>query len=514
MGARIRVLAIGLLAVWARPAPECLAAAHQPWARRPGVILYHLKPGSSPEERTALGRVFGSYRLAAAPSQAAKSYQALAFPQSVGDEETMAETLKASGAVDFAEPDYLMPAAAAIPDDPQYPSQWFHQTIHSPAAWAYTTGSASILVAVCDTGVDSTHPDLLANVQLPGFNVVSRNTDTSALTPHGTEVAGVLGAVGNNAIGVTGVNWGVKILPVRITNNLDESAWCSSMASGIEWAADHGAKIINLSYETMGCPGTIETASAYAKTLGALVFVAAGNGAQDLSAIYPAQRSFILVGATDSADQQVIFSNYGAPVSLGAPGRSIVTTRPGGGYGTVNGTSFSAPLAAGVAALILALNPAWTPDTVRDILFATAHPIALNLLGYGRIDAGAALAAAQGCRSGNCPSPVPLGNPPPLFQPPATVTASNAPAVRAYPNPWRSDKHTAPMVLDHLAAGSDIRIFTISGQLVRRLAADALGAASWDLSNSSGERVASGIYLFLAKDAMSHDARGKLAVIR
>ena len=118
--------------------------------------------------------------------------------------------------------------------------------VNSPGAWGYTTGNSSILVAVCDTGIDATHPDLLPNLHLPGFNVVDGNTDTAPVAPHGTEVAGILGAVGNNNVGVTGMNWGVQILPVRITDNSDTTAWCSSMASGIEWAADQGAKVINL----------------------------------------------------------------------------------------------------------------------------------------------------------------------------------------------------------------------------------------------------------------------------
>ena len=116
--------------------------------------------------------------------------------------------------MNFAEPDYLLPVANALPDDPQYTSQWFHKTINSPAAWEYTTGNASVLVAVCDSGVDASHPDLAANLSLPGFNVVNQSSDKTPIVAHGTAVAGVRGAVGNNDVGVTGVNWNVRILPI------------------------------------------------------------------------------------------------------------------------------------------------------------------------------------------------------------------------------------------------------------------------------------------------------------
>ncbi len=214
------------------------------------------------------------------------------------------------------------------------------------------------------------------------------------------------------------------------------------MATGIEWAADHGAKVINLSYETSGCPGTIEAASKYARGLGALVFVAAGNSAMDLSGQYAIPQSFVLVGATDISDQKAIFSNYGAPLLLGAPGANILTTQPGG-YGNASGTSFSAPVAAGVAALIYSLNPSWTPAIVENLMLATAKSLGTTQMGYGRVDAGAALAAAQNCLTGNCLVPAPLGSNPITQTSNTNVAAVNLSDVRAYPNPWRSDKHSS-----------------------------------------------------------------------
>jgi len=516
MAGRIRLIGwLALLLLCVSVVSRGFSATRKPWKRRPGVILYRFKENASDGQRAAFGRIFSqSHASSSSAGRPLKSHQTLVFPANGKDEEETAEELKASGAVEFAEPDYLMPAAATVPDDPQYAAQWFHQTINSPAAWGYTTGSASILIGVCDTGVDATHPDLAPNLSLPGYNVVDQSTNTDPVAAHGTEVAGVIGAVGNNALGVTGMNWTVKILPVRITDNPDTTAWCSDMANGIEWAADQNAKVINLSYEIMGCPATIDAASQYARSRGALVFVASGNDAQDISALLQAPPSFVFVGATDASDHPAIFSNYGAQVNLAAPGVSILTTQPGG-YTSASGTSFAAPIAAGLAALLYSVNPLWTPAIVENLILATAKSVGpSNIFGYGRLDAGAALAAAQNCLAGNCVVPGPLANGQPPGQPAdITVTSSDLSAVRVYPNPWRSDKHqTVPVTFDHLGSNSEIKIFTVSGHQVRTLPA-ASDAISWDLKNDSGDHVASGLYLYLVTNSLGQQARGKLAVI-
>ena len=286
------------------------------------------------------------------------------------------------------------------------------------------------------------------------------------------------------------------------------------MASGIEWAADHGAKVINLSYETLGCPGTIEAAATYAQTKGALTFVSAGNDSQDLSSYYPMPHNVILVSGSDSADQLAPFSNYGGSINLAAPGVSIMTTQPGG-YGSWSGTSFASPLAAGVAALIFSLNPGWNPVIVKNLLLATANPVGpANLFGSGRLDAGAALAAAQSCMGGNCVTPASGGPAQPDPPTNAVAVAANLSTVRAYPNPWRSDRHSGiPMTFDRLPLNTDVRIFTISGREVRKLSTNT-GSVGWDLNNDSGQHIASGVYLYLATNSLGQQTSGKLAVIR
>jgi len=495
---------IGLIYLLGVSAPS--QAARKPWNRRPGVVLYQLKAGATSVQKSALSGVFGAARANAAPASA--SHLSMAFAPAGRDEEGLADDLLKTGAVAYAEPDYLMPVAAT-PNDPGLPSQWYHTAIHSQAAWNLTTGASSVIVAVCDTGVDTTHADLAANILLPGHNSVDGTSNISPVADHGTAVAGIIGAVGNNGIGGAGVAWHVKILPVRVSNNSDGSAWCSDMASGIDWAADHGAKAINLSYDITGCPNTINAAAQYAQGKGAVTLVAAGNSSINLSATsFPATHAFILVGATDSNGQRASFSNYGTPIDLVGPGVSIYAPLPGNSYAYGSGTSFSAPITAGIAALLFSLSPAWTPEEIRLFLLATAQP-AGGMNGYGQGDASAAVTAAKNVLMGGLMPSLPT-NPGAS----ASQALTDLSSMLVYPNPWRSDKHPGtPVLFSSLTADSTVKIFTMSGYLVRSLSPTS-GKASWDLKNDSGEMVASGIYLYSVTDTSGNKSQGKLAVIR
>jgi subtilisin family serine protease len=464
-------------------------AERKPWRRRPGVVLYKLKAEA----------------VAARHSAEARIYRALAGQ----DEEEAAAELMKTGTVAYAEPDYLMPVAA-VPNDPGYPSQWYHTAIHSQAAWDITTGAGSVVVAVCDTGVDASHPDLAANISLPGYNSADGTTNTTPVFEHGTAVTGIMDALGNNATGGAGIAWNAKVLPVRVSNNSDGSAWCSDMAAGIEWASDHGAKVINLSYDITGCPNTIDSAAQYAQAKGAVTFVAAGNGSLNLSGTsFPTAHALVLVGATDSSGRRASFSNYGQPMDLAAPGVSIYAPLPGNTYAYGSGTSFAAPMAAGAAALLFSMSPAWTPDQIQQLLLATAEP-AGTMNGYGILDAAAALNAAKTVLAGG-PMPTLPGTP----GAGASQSLADLNSMLVYPNPWRADRHGAgvPVIFDSLTADSTVKIFTMSGYEVRSLAPTS-GKASWDLKNDSGETVASGIYLYSVTDSRGNKSQGKLAVIR
>ncbi|MCK5243387.1 S8 family serine peptidase [bacterium] len=162
------------------------------------------------------------------------------------------------------------------------------------------------------------------------------------------------------------------------------------MAEGISWAADNGARVINLSY-LAGSSSTVNSAANYARSLGALTLVSAGNSGTNIDA-WPDFSGFVLVGATTSSDTRASFSNYGIPIDVMAPGVSIYTTYSSGGYGGASGTSFSAPITAGLAALIYSLNPSFTPDEVEQFIFSTAIDMGdSSKFGYGRINAAAAV---------------------------------------------------------------------------------------------------------------------------
>ena len=310
-----------------------------------------------------------------------------------GREEEFAQSLGARSEFEFAEPDYLVPPDEIIPNDPKFGNQWHLQMISSPLAWEESTG-ADIIVAIIDTGVNGAHPDLAGRV-LAGRNIVSNNSDSSDVMGHGTAVAGTVAAAGNNGIGIASVAYNARILPVRISNKSDGVAYHSDMAEGITWAADHGARVANLSYG-VGGSATVQSAAKYMRNRGGLVFVSAGNASSDPG--WSNLPDLLVVSATGNADVLTSFSNYGDFVDIAAPGSNIYTTTKSGGYGNWYGTSFSSPIAAGVAALIMSRRPELDPSQVFDIMAQTAVDRGDEGLdpeyGAGRVDAGQALLVA------------------------------------------------------------------------------------------------------------------------
>lgn len=385
--------------------------------RRPNAINYQIKKNITSQQQNALDQVLKKYDIQVERKLFNGRFHVARArsPQNRVEEDLAAEIL-ATGAVDFAEPDHLI-APALTPNDPDFPNAWHLAKINAPAAWDVTTGNPSVLMAVLDTGVDTTHPDLLPNLQLPGFNSVagtSDTTDVSDINGHGTSTAGILAAVGNNGIGVVGDNWQTKLLPIRITNDPTGWSYFSDMARGINYAADSGAKVVSLSF-MCGYDSGIDTAAQYVRSKGGLMFVAAGNDGKDTSQPYtvydskgnpytipafPDYPSFELIGATDHNDNRESWSNYGPAIDLMAPGDSIWTTSNGQNYtGGFGGTSAATPIAAGVAGLLFSLNPNFTPDQVENFLFSSAKGLGTTpgddyVYGHGRVDAGAAVRAA------------------------------------------------------------------------------------------------------------------------
>jgi len=296
----------------------------------------------------------------------------------------------------FAELDRVVHATATA-NDPYFGSEWHLAKIGAPTAWDASQG-AGVTVAILDSGINVNHPDLVARL-VPGYNVYNNNTDLTDVCGHGTAVAGVAAASTNNAAGVAGVAGAANIMPVRIAYP-DGTGGCyanySTIASGLTYAADHGARVANISYNGVAGSSSIMSAANYMKGKNGLVFVAAGNNNIDEN--ITSDGSMIVVSATDTNDVKASFSSWGAFVTLSAPGTSIVTTDSSGGYSTWQGTSFSSPLSAGVAALVMAERPDLSGAQVQSLLYSTAVDLGAAgrdpVFGYGRVNAGAAVQAA------------------------------------------------------------------------------------------------------------------------
>jgi subtilisin family serine protease len=290
---------------------------------------------------------------------------------------------------------------STTPNDTLYSSEWHLGKIATPLAWDLTQGNSSVIVAVVDTGVDGSHPDLV-NKTIPGYNAYNNNSDTSDVYGHGTMIAGIIGAESNNGLGVSSIAWLNPIMPIRIT---DPSliVYYSIVANGITWAADHGAKVINASISGVAASSTVISAASYAMNKGAVVVAAAGNcGCFDAT---PETPYIVSVSATDGSDNLASFSSQGNYVDVAAPGVSIYTTTLGGGYGAPSGTSVASPVVAGVVALMMSANPSLTPAKIVSMLEANADDLGPagydTAYGYGRINAYRAVAAA----ASNTPSP-------------------------------------------------------------------------------------------------------------
>lgn len=253
-------------------------------------------------------------------------------------ENELAAVLMATGDYEYAEPNWLLYPASTVPNDPFFATSWQHTRIQSAAAWDLETGDPSVIVAVCDTGVDQDHPDLQAAL-VSGYNARSRQTqadgaDVDDVNGHGTFVAGCAAAIGNNGTGVVGAGWNFHIMPVRVTNNTNGTASAFDILGGARWAAEHGAKAINASYSG-GTSASIQTAGAEIKAMGGLLFYAAGNDNALLPDVY--RPDYVIVASTTSSDNKSGFSNYGPRSTWRRRARACVRRSVAGGTGRGRG---------------------------------------------------------------------------------------------------------------------------------------------------------------------------------
>ena len=309
-------------------------------------------------------------------------------PRSRADE--VAAELRSDPAVAYVEPDHVAHAAAITPNDPSFATQWGITKTRVAAAWGVTRGASSVTVAVVDTGVKKL-PDLAARV-LPGYDFVNDDNDPTDDDGHGTMTAGVIAATANNGVGIAGICWYCKILPVKVLGAGGSGSY-SDIAAGIKYAADKGSDIINLSLGGAADSQLLRDAVAYAAGKGSLVIAAAGNSGNSALHYPAAIPSVLAVGASTPGDARYPWSNYGSSwVDLAAPGCNPAQNLAG----VINnfcGTSSATPFASGVAALLASTGSAATAAKIRQALTASAVKLAGNWVAAasGLIDAAAAL---------------------------------------------------------------------------------------------------------------------------
>lgn len=260
--------------------------------------------------------------------------------------------------VEYAEPDGVA-RVGAVPSDPLYFRQWHHARIGTPAVWSRTQGASNVVVAVVDTGISDDHPDLAGRL-LPGYNFVEQTDDTFDDAGHGTGVAVVLAASANNGTGSAGMDWNCRLLPVRVLGT--GIGRYSDMADGVAYAAAQGAKVINLSAGGDTDNETLRRAVQGAVAAGAIFVTITHNDGVGTITFPGRMPESITVGASDRADRRATYSNWGPRVDLLAPGEDVWGDGPGGG------TSVSAPLVSGAAALLVSLRPELRQEDVRTLL--------------------------------------------------------------------------------------------------------------------------------------------------
>ena len=299
--------------------------------------------------------------------------------------------------VEYAEPNYLVQSLGTIPSDPYFDRQYGLEAVKAPEAWDYSTGSNLVTLAVIDTGVDLDHPDLAAKI-VSGVDIANGDQIPNDDHGHGTYVAGVAAAVSNNGLGVAGVSWGARLMPVKVLDQAGNGSY-ADLAAGIIWAVDHGAQVINLSLGGYSPSQVLLDAVEFADQQGVIQVAAAGNTGSG-SILYPARYAQVLaVGATNELDQRAPYSNYGPEIVLVAPGTGIYTTALGGGYGGNTGTSMAVPYVSGLASLLVGMPRPYSPAQIAYEMESTALDLGPTgrdaYYGYGLIQMDDALELAR-----------------------------------------------------------------------------------------------------------------------
>lgn len=384
------ILAVAVIGALMAASGASMAAPKDAYAR--GRVIIEARPGLSDTALDNILKEHGGKRRKLGQSR----MYVVDLPGNAS-ETAVAAALSHRPELKFAELDRVVQATATA-NDPYLGSEWHLTQVGATSAWDTTQG-AGVTIAILDSGLNVNHPDLVSRL-VPGYNFYNNNTDLTDVCGHGTAVAGVAAASTNNATGVAGVAGAARLMPIRVAFSDSTTGGCtayySTIASGLTYAADNGARVANISYGGVAGSSTIMSAAKYMKSKGGLVFVSAGNSNIDEN--ISTDGSMIAVSATTTNDAKASFSSWGNFVTLSAPGTGIISTDRNGGYSTWQGTSFSSPLSAGVAALVMAARPDLSGEQVQSILYSTAVDLGAAgldpVFGYGRVNAAAAVRAA------------------------------------------------------------------------------------------------------------------------
>lgn len=394
-------ISVALLFSWIGVSPVYASPEKQvgpPIGAAPGVLIVGYRKSIKSSLQSLPGKL-----SAPSSNQYLELINAVRIEVPPENEESVRRELLKNPDVLYVEPDYPI-HSELIPNDPRWPEQYGPANIRATDAWEISTGSKDITIAVIDSGIDLSHPEFKGRLAT-GYSFIEGDPSLQDLCGHGTHVAGIAAASGNNHIGVAGINWQAKIMPVRVLGPTC-SGNESGLANGIIYAVEHGVKVINLSlgFDGGGYSKLVDTALEYAYRRGVSIFAAAGNSGGS-GTTFPASSPWVMaVGAVDEANLKTYFSNSSNQSNqkmVMAPGLNILSTTPQGyffdeviyhtsrNYGLMSGTSMATPYVSGAAALLAGLPGFDTPDKIYQALYKTALDLSSsgwdNATGYGLI---------------------------------------------------------------------------------------------------------------------------------
>jgi len=382
-----------------------------PSAYLPDQLLVKFHSETTEEEKASIHRQLGAQKIDEIRQLNVE------ILETSSDVMTIVSRYQQESAVLYAEPDYrfrisgfpissIIPRGKlegvrqrtdSIPDDPLISDMWNLSKIDVYRAWDIAQGNPNVLIAAIDTGVWPTHPDLSGKL-VSGYDFVNNDSDPTDDQGHGTHMAGVAAAATNNGAGIAGVGYDVRVMPLKVLTASGEGSH-SLVSKAIIWAADHGARIINLGGGSPYSSNTLKRSVDYAWNEDLVMVAPVGNG-NSSSPVYPAAYDHVVgVAGIDQDDRRASFSNYGDYVAISSPGVSIMGTVRGGDYQAWSGTSMASAQVAGVGALIASLHPDWDNARIRRVLESSAEDLGSAgwdpSFGYGRLNAYRALIGAE-----------------------------------------------------------------------------------------------------------------------